>query len=222
MKLKTNLHLHTQDDPQECIDYSFYKMIDQAAELGFEVIALTCHQKFINYPEYYEYASKKKILLIPGIEKTVEKRHVVILNASLEAEKIKTFKELEIYKKENPRVFIIAPHPYFVHCSLDNNLEKYIRLFDAIENSWFYSKSFNLNKKARLVAAKQNLPFISTSDTHDLKFLDKSYAVIEAKEKTTAAVFEAVREKRFENVTSPRKLFREMLWFLIKLILRNL
>ncbi len=213
MKIKTNLHLHTSDDPEDAIDYDFYEAMDRAAALGFGAVALTCHNKFIDNPDYGTYALKLGLLLIRGIEKEVEDKHVVILNADKATEDIETFEELAEYKKRRPEIFILAPHPYFLasYC-LGKNLNENIALFDAVEYSWFYSKMVNLNKKAEAIAQKNDLPFIAASDTHRLEFLDKSYAVIEIEEKNPAALFEAVRNGKFQNVSAPSKFWREMIW----------
>lgn len=213
MNLKTNIHFHTQDDPRDRIQHTFYEGIKKAKTLGFEVIALTCHQKFINLPEYRDYASSQNVLLIPGIEKNIEKRHVVILNPDQEVEKVETFNDLEKYKQNHPDIFILAPHPYFYgNFSLKGKLDQYIHLFDAIEHSWFYSHWFNRNKRGGATAKKYHLPFIATSDTHELNLLDISYAVIDTEEKTIKGVFKAIKNNNFTNVTSPRKFWKEMVW----------
>lgn len=213
MRLKTNLHFHTGEDPCDFISYNFYEGIDEAARLGFEVLALTCHEKFVYSPKLGDYARAKNILLIPGIEINVEKKHVLVLNCDRDAEKIKNFQELAEYKKTRPEIFILAPHPYFYgRKPLKNRLEKHIELFDAIELSWFYSKLFNRNRKGEMIAGKYGKPFIATSDTHFFDFMDENYALVEVGQKTIAAVFQAVRNKNFENITSPRRLFKEMLW----------
>lgn len=217
MRLKANLHFHTEDDPEDSqINYTFYEGVDKAAELGFEVIALTCHDKYIDSAAYKQYAASKNILLIPGIEKNIEKRHVIILNADPAVESVNTFEKLENYKKDRPDIFLIAPHPYFYtsYC-LKEKLEQNIHLFDAIEYSWFYSKNVNPNIRGELIAKKYNLPLIAASDTHNLGFLNTSYALIKAEEKTETAIFNAIRSHKFQNITSPRKFWREMVWQVI-------
>ena len=67
MRIKTNLHFHTSDDPEDSIDYDFYEGVDRAAALGFGALAITCHNKFVDDPEYEKYAEKRGILLIHGI-----------------------------------------------------------------------------------------------------------------------------------------------------------
>ncbi len=210
--LKANLHFHTGDDTEDPIQYTFHEGIDRAASLGFEIMGLTCHNQFIDSPDYAAYAEKRGILLIPGIEKTIEKRHVVILNANKQAERINTFIELQNYKKIYPDIFIIAPHPYFYgNFSLKEKLEQHLHLFDAIEHSWFYSKIFNRNTLGEFIAKKHNLPFIATSDTHILEILGRSYALIDSKTKTVPAIFQALRENKYRNVTAPLKTFDKMI-----------
>ena len=221
MRLKTNLHFHTSDDPQDKVPYSFYEGIDAAYRAGFEVIALTCHRKLVWSTDYESYAASKSILLVGGVEIEIGRKHVVILNCDATAEELSAWNELEAYRKNHPEIFVLAPHPYFYgNFSLKRGLDRHIHLFDAIEHSWFYSKWFNRNKRGEAAAKKYNKPFIATSDTHDLKFLDRGYAIIETRSKTTPAIFDAIREKNFTNVTQPSS-FPEMAGFLIRQEIRN-
>jgi predicted metal-dependent phosphoesterase TrpH len=223
MQLKTNLHLHTADDPKDWIRYSAREAIDQAATLGFEVLGLTCHGFFAWKEEYDTYAKTKNILLIPGIELALNGptklhgRHVVVLNCDKDIEAVRTLDDLAEYKYNNPQIFILAPHPFYPHpfekLSLFEYLEKHIKFFDAIEWSWFYSRSMNgRNRRAEEIANIYKKPLIATSDTHFLEHLDFGYAKVTTEEKTVGAVLQAVNEGKFENVTTPRKFWREMVY----------
>ena len=223
MKLKANLHFHAADDPKDRISYSVKEGIDRAAELKFDVLALTCHYFFAWKKSYADYATQRGILLIPGIEVNVEGpsnrlgRHVVILNCDKEAEQVRTLKDIADYREYKPDIFILAPHPFYPHplekLSLKEHLVPNIDLFDAIELSWFYSKWFKKNnRKAEKIARKYKLPFIATSDTHFLEHLDFGYVVAEAAEKTPEAIFNAIKQGNFYNVTGPRKFWREMMF----------
>lgn len=215
MLLKANLHFHTSDDPHDPIDYSTYEGIDAASSLGFQVLAITCHEAFAYTEEYSTYAQKKGILLIPGIERRfIDAGDVVILHSDPAIQFVRSIEELKRYKTLHPDVFVLAPHPFFPGHSLHHNLIQCIDLFDAIEHSWFFSSHINYNTQAREAARKYHLPYIATSDTHFLRFLNSSYAIIEAREKTIPSVFEAIRNHQFQNVSTPRKLFREMLWYM--------
>lgn len=219
MKIKTNLHFHTADDDLDPITYSTKEGIDKAVSLGFGALAITCHQKFAWTEDYAEYAKSKGLLLIRGIEIYIgetmadSRRHVLVLNATPDVENIRTFEALELYKGQHPEIFVVAAHPYFYgNICLKRFLEKYIYLFDGVELSWFYSRWFNRNVKGRLVAEKYKLPFIATSDTHYFDFLDTNYCTIDTDAVTPEALFSAIRAGKFENTTSPRNFWRDMVW----------
>jgi len=220
MLLKTNLHFHTNDDPVEraFIKYNSFEAVDEAAAKGFEVLAFTLHNLFHFPAELVEYAKGKNILLIPGIEKTIEGRHVLILNADKSSEQIETFADLTHYRAVKKDIFVIAPHPFFYgNISLKEKLAEHFQLFDAIEHSWFYTRFFNRNKQGEKLAKQYGLPFVALSDTHKFCLLENSYAVIDAKEKTTEAVFEAIRARAFENKTKPASFYEifSVLWTIL-------
>lgn len=211
MKLKTNLHFHCSDDPRDGLSYSFYESIEEAKRLEFKALALTCHDAIINPPEYHTYAKERGILFIPGIERTVEGAHVVVLNPHQSIMEVNTFSDLALYRATHKESFIIAAHPYFFVSSMGGRrLKKHVALFDAIEHSWFYSKFFDLNILAKRVARKNNLPFIATSDTHDIAYLKTAYAVLDVEEPTIENVFKAIRSQSFTNFVQPARIFYEL------------
>jgi hypothetical protein len=224
MILKTNLHLHTNDDPKDNIDYSAYEAVDYARKLNFDVLAITCHQKVVDKKEYSDYAAKKNILLISGIEAKIEKKDLIILNCKKDAENVKTFKELKKYKNKNPQIFIMAPHPYvWAPRSLKSKLEEYIDLCDAIELTVFSNKIFNFNKRAKQVAKKYKKPTIASSDTHFLPDINRGYGIVEIEptdKKTPTLVFEAIKKGRIQNYNSPMNLV-SMTAFLLRGTLRR-
>lgn len=230
MRLKTNLHFHTSDDPEDAVSYSTKEGIDHAAALGFHALALTCHGKAAWTEEYRAYAAARDILLIPGIELNLKEahedhgrgRHLIILNCTKEAEMVQTFADLKKYRALHPECFILAPHPFFYgNFSLKRYLHEHIALMDAIEHSWFYSSLCNRNKKAAHVARAHHLPFIATSDAHMFRFMDTDYAIIDAKEKTIPALFQAIRVHKITNVTRRKKLFREMAFPILTCVVKN-
>lgn len=202
--LKVALHCHTGEEPKENLDYNAYQFLDRACELHFDVVAFTCHD-FLFFPkEIQVYASKKNILLIPGIERSIGLKHVLILNASKECEKIHTFKKLKEYKAKND-CLIIAPHPFFgTYQCLKKKLIQNIDLFDAIEFSFFYSEKVNWNKKAIKTAEKYQKPLIGTSDVHLIEYMDMTYSIIEA-EKNIPSIFQAIRKNQIVIKTEPLK-----------------
>jgi len=220
MQVKANFHFHTKDDRNDKnnkikgdIDYDLFDGILAAEKCEIKVLAVTCHNFVVTEKKYYEYAEKLGILLIPGIEKTIEKKHIVLLNVDKKAEEINTFKELEEYKKSNPNLLVLAPHPFFsLGYSLGKKLVQNIKLFDAIEYSWFHFKRFNLNKKAKKIAKKYNLPIIATSDTHNLNLLPKSYCILNLENLSWKSVKKAILDKNFENISPPQPFFSWDTW----------
>jgi hypothetical protein len=80
VRLKADLHLHTGDDPLDYITYSNKEMIDHAAELGFEILAITNHDFMSHRAELADYADSRGVVLVPGVEATIENRHVLLYN----------------------------------------------------------------------------------------------------------------------------------------------
>lgn len=204
--LKAALHCHSGEDPEDHIPYNAYEFLDLAHALAFEVVAFTCHDFFFWDKKVVEYAKKKNIVLIPGIEKKIQGKHVVILNANKEAENIKKFEHLTAIKKIND-YFVFAPHPFYPNWfCLKKKLIKYIDLFDGIEHSFFYSDLWNPNRKAEKVAKEYKKTLIGTSDIHILKYMDPTYTIIHAK-KNIPSILKALRNGNIEVITSPFKMY---------------
>ena len=207
MILKTSLHIHCAEDPLEhgIAKYTIYQLIDRAQTLGFQVLTITAHESFVCRSEHIEYAKNKNILLIPGIEATLKinchkKAHAVILNCDIASEKINTLDDLKKYRATHPEILVIAPHPDFGKLSLGLKiLEQNQKLFDAFEHSWFYTNSINKNQATAILAKKLNKPLIATSDLHYIEYLNTDYALINASECTTEAVFTAIKNQNFTN-----------------------
>ncbi len=215
-KLKVNFHLHTKEDPIDSIKHSERELIKEAARLGYDVLSITCHDAVIFNDDLKKYAESKQILLIPGIEKTIERKHVLIINAKVEAQFIKNFADLAIYKNKHPECLIIAPHPYYPRViSLRKKLEENIHAFDAIEYSWFHGKKLNsYNLKAVKMAEKHKLPVLATSDNHLLSYLDQGYSLVES-EKNVEAIFKAIKANKIKIVSHNLSLWQLISTYLI-------
>ncbi len=218
--LKCQFHCHVKGDPEDNIRHSAKELIKKAAKENYDVVAITSHRKIIFNKNLKKYAEKKGILLLPGIEFEIDKQHILAINAEKSAEEIKTFEDLKIYKEKNPQTIIIAPHPFFPgKCTLKNNLIKNINLFDAIEQSYFYSKKKDYNKEAIALAKRWKKPIIATSDCHILKHFDISYALIDAN-KDEKSIKKSILQNKIENYSKPQNIFKLGLIYL-KMLIRN-
>jgi predicted metal-dependent phosphoesterase TrpH len=200
-RLKTDLHLHTGENPIEKLDYSAFDLIDEAHRRGFHVLSITNHEAVTFTGYLKDYAREKDILLIPGIELSVCDKHILIYNIDISKNCPRTFEDLGRLRDRN--TLVIAPHPYYPWShSLFGKLFEWIHVFDAIEYCHFYLRKVNFNTKAVAAARRFGLPLVGTSDAHMLSQLNTTYSYVEA-EKETEAVFEAIRKHRVELVTSP-------------------
>lgn len=200
--LKADLHLHAREDKQDAVRYTVKELIDHMASKNFNVIALTFHDQSYNSEEMNKYAKSKGILIIPGIERTIKGRHVLIYNLDpKKAEEIKDFEDLNKIKKDN--ILIITPHPYFYICSVgDKILRKYINCFDAIEYSSFYQNFYNRNKPGIKTAKEFNKPIIGNTDAHDLRQIDNTYTLIDSKQEINS-IIKAIKSNKVKLVTKP-------------------
>jgi len=200
--LKADLHLHTAEDPLDHVRYTAKELITRAADEGFGVISITNHHQMTFNQDLSFYAQERGILLIPGIEMTIRRRHVLVLNPP-PYKMCSDFYSLS--KLRRPETLIIAPHPYFPGTySLNGYLMKYLNLFDALEYCHFYSPMINFNQKAVEVSRSFGFPLVGNSDAHFLSQLGTTYSLIYA-EKNLDAIFAAIRQNKVKVVTRPLK-----------------
>jgi predicted metal-dependent phosphoesterase TrpH len=200
--LKVDLHLHTAEDPLDRIRYTAKELISKAADESFDVISITNHHQLTFNQDLLSYAQQMGILLIPGIEMTIRRRHVLVLNPPPH----KTCSDfLSLSKLRRPETLIVAPHPYFPGTySLNGYLLKHLHLFDALEYCHFYSPMINFNQRALEVCQSFRFPLIGNSDAHFLSQLGTTYSLIHA-ERNLESIFAAIRANQVEVVTRPLK-----------------
>lgn len=198
--LKVDLHLHTAEDPLDNVKYTAEQIISKAADEGFDVLAITNHHIMTFSPELFFYAQEKGILLIPGVEVSVRRRHILLLNPPA-GRHCSDFSHLSKFRR--PETLIVAPHPYFPSTnSLNGCLLKHRHLFDALEYCHFYSDNINFNRKTLAVCQSHGFPLIGNSDAHFLSQFGTTYSLVYA-EKTLESVFTAIRANRVKVVTRP-------------------
>jgi len=200
--LKADLHLHTAEDPLDHVRYTAKELISKAADECFDVISITNHNRMTFNQDLTSYAYERGILLIPGVEMTIRRRHVLVLNPPPH----KTCSDFSALSKLcRSETLIVAPHPYFPGTySLNGYLLKHLNLFDALEYCHFYSPRINFNQRALEVCQSFGFPLVGNSDAHFLSQLGTTYSLIYA-EKNVESIFAAIRGNRVEVVTRPLK-----------------
>lgn len=178
--LKAELHSHCNLDPIDyrVCSYSSEQLISEAARLGYDVLAITCHNRDIWNRELSEYAESLGITLIPGMEvSTEEHRHVLAYNFRTGSENLNTLAKIRERSRED--TLAIAPHPYFPgRPCLRGLLKQNIDVFDAIENSGFHVPGLDFNRQARKTARRHQKPVVGNGDVHLLWQLGKTFTWI--------------------------------------------
>lgn len=211
--LKVDLHIHTSEDKEDCICYSANDLVDAAVLDGFDALAITNHDKLTDDDDLRSYAAERGIVLIPGVEATVEGRHILLINMPYEEGRYQSFEDILHEKSESS--LVVAPHPYFPGSScLNGRLEASPHLFDAVEVCHFYSEHLNFNKPAIRYARTHKLPMVANSDAHLLEQFGLAYSLVEA-EKTADGIIQAIKAGRVEPVSQPLSVAR-----LIRIYLR--
>ncbi|RJP60410.1 MAG: hypothetical protein C4541_04090 [Candidatus Auribacter fodinae] len=210
-RFKADLHIHNASDPRE-IEYgpfglvSPYTIIDKAFEKGYEILSFTNHNNLHSDSNITNYAHSKGILLIPGVELNIEKKHVLLYNIKDYME-IDSFESLRNYRDESS--LIVAPHPFYPTGScLRDALIEYIDCFDAVEYSHFYTRFWNPNKKAVCISDHFKKTIIGSSDTHCIAQFGSTYSLIDATELSIPAIIHAVKNGNAEVVSEPLSVLR--------------
>lgn len=201
--LKVDLHTHASEDPVDYIAHSTYELIDRAADLGFDALAVTLHDRQLGEECLLNYARERGIVLLPGVERTIAGKHVVLVNFPPEAERVRNFEELRRLKSRSNGL-VIAPHPYFpgFSCLGRTLMEQHADVFDAVEWSYFWTRATNFNAAAQRWAERHGKPVVGNSDLHDLRQLGRTHSWVAA-ERNADAICEAVRAGAVRLQTEP-------------------
>jgi predicted metal-dependent phosphoesterase TrpH len=218
--LKVDLHTHTADDPADRIPYHTHELIDRAAELGFDGLAITLHDCQLDLAPFRAYAAARRIVLIPGIERTIQGRHVLLLNYSRASETVESFDDLARLK-ERERGLVIAPHPFFPALSaLRGMMHRHAELFDAVEWNGMFTRRVNFNILAERWAMRHRKPMVGNGDVHRLEQLGTTYSLVDAPP-DAGAICDAVAAGRVEVVSTPHTFFRAA-WLMADLVASTL
>ena len=202
--LRADFHHHIDADPIDgkFVRHSAGELIDRAAAAGLNVLAITCHESVPYDGAASRYAADRGVLLLRGMEATVDGQHVLLLN----------FPEFppgacrmeEIVARKTRDAVVIAPHPFYpVGMGMGDTLASYPDIFDAVEFSGLYTPlTRRFNRRAADHARRVGVSVVGNSDTHFLWQIGRTYTLIDAVPEPTA-VLDALRHGRVQLVTQP-------------------
>jgi predicted metal-dependent phosphoesterase TrpH len=205
--LKTELHTHTDLDPKDRIPHSTTQLLDRAADLGYHVIAVTLHDRYFDPAPYLSYARERGLVLLSGIERTIARRHVLLINFGPECATVRTFDEIARLKARAAGL-VIAPHAFYpTVSSMRHRLDSHASLFDAVEINFMYTRQIDFNRRAIAMARTLKKPLVGNTDLHRLDQLGTTYSLVDA-DPDPDAICDAIRTGRVEVRTEPISLTR--------------
>jgi predicted metal-dependent phosphoesterase TrpH len=185
------------------IPYTSVELIDRAAQLGFDALAITLHEKQRAVRDLSAYARASGVTLIPGVERTIQRKHVLLLNFPAGTESVDSFGRLADLKARYPEGLVVAPHPFFPHPScLGRLMDRYADLFDAIEVNACHTALIDFNRRARRWATAHGKPLVANSDAHRLTIFGTSWSLVDS-EADAGAICAAIRLGRVQTETRP-------------------
>jgi len=201
--LRADFHHHLNTDPVDpFVPHSAGQLIDRAVALGLDVLAITCHESIPYDGDATRYAAERGLLLIRGMEATVDGQHALLLNfPEFPAGKC-SIEDIAACKTADS--LVVAPHPFYPgKIASGGILAAHTEVFDAVEFSGMYTAlTPQFNRRAVAYARAARLPVLGNTDTHFLWQLGSTMSLIDAPP-DRAAVISAIREGRVHLSTTP-------------------
>jgi predicted metal-dependent phosphoesterase TrpH len=196
--IKVELHAHTAQDPYDYIPHSTRELIDRASDQGYGAIAITLHNRHYDPVADQDYARSRGVVLIRGIERTIEGRHVLLLNFPVECELVTRFEDLRDLKARHPRGLVIAPHAFYpIRSAMRGHVDRHADLIDAIEVNSMFTSWLDFNGRAVRWARANGKPVVGNTDLHLLEQLGTTYTLVDAPPDADA-ICDAIRAGRVE------------------------
>jgi hypothetical protein len=201
--LKVELHSHSSDDPVDLIPHTTLELIDRSAALGYGALAITLHDWQLDLAPYLSYAKERGLTLIPGMERTIENRHVLLVNFRRGAADVRSFDDLRKLKSQEPGL-VVAPHPFFpgLSCLRRARMDRHADLFDAVEYNGMFTPFINFNRPAERWAREHGTPMVGNGDVHRLAQLGTTWSLVDA-EPDADAICDAIRAGRVRVEAQP-------------------
>lgn len=216
--IKTELHAHTALDPVDYIPHTTRDLIDRAAALGYGALAVTLHDRYYDPVDDADYARSRGIVLIPGIERTIDRRHVLLLNFPAECAAVKSFADVKALKDRHPRGLVIAPHAFYpTPSALYSYVDRFADLIDAVEVNSMFTRWLDFNSRAVRWARQHRKPVVGNTDLHVLEQLGTTYSLVEA-EANADAICAAIRAGRVHARSSALSMVRAG-WLMSRMLL---
>jgi len=218
--LKVELHAHTSQDPCDYIPHTTRELIDRAGQLGYGALAITLHNRHYDPAPDQAYAQARGLLLIPGIERTIAGRHLLLINFPKDSEAVASFDDLRALKRRHPDGLVIAPHAFYpIGSALGADADRHADIIDAVEVNSVFTSWIDFNRRAVEWARAQGKPIVGNTDLHLLEQMGTTYTLVDVPASADAvAICAAIRAGRVEVRSDALPLFRAASIFIRMLV----
>jgi predicted metal-dependent phosphoesterase TrpH len=215
--LKVELHAHTGSDPCDYVPHTTRDLIDRAAALGYDAVAVTLHDRYYDPAEDRDYAAARGVLLIAGVERTLASRHVLLINFPGECATVRDFADIRELKARHPHGLVVAPHAFYpIGSALSGEVERSADVIDALEVNSMFTRWLNFNTRAVRWATAHGKPLVGNTDLHLLAQMGTTYSLVDAP-RDADAICDAIRAGRVEVRSTALSAVRAATFFLLML-----
>lgn len=193
--LTVELHAHSEGsydgrDPVEML-------LEQAAAVGLDAIAVTDHDVFAESERAATLAPEFDLIGIPGMEVTSAAGHVLALGIDRKIPAGLPFLET-LEKIHEAGGIAVVPHPFQKSRSgvAPNISREALSTADAIEVYNSRLLTGRANRKAEAFADAQQLPQTAGSDAHIAELVGQAVTAVDAETESAAGIVEAIRDGR--------------------------
>jgi predicted metal-dependent phosphoesterase TrpH len=180
--IRAELHAHTADDPEDRVPFTAQDLIVRAGALGYGAIAITLHDAVFDPAPLAAFARQHGVRLLRGVERTVERAHVLLINfPAAAAMAVNRLEDLARLKAAHPNGLVVAPHPcYPIGSALGRRrLDAFAPLWDAVEVNAMYVRGVDWNRAAIAWAAAHGRPLVGNGDVHRLTQLGLTWSEVD-------------------------------------------
>lgn len=211
--IRVELHAHTSDDRHDRLPHTARELIARAGALGYGALAITLHDSTCDPAPLAAFAREHGVRLVSGCERTIDGKHVLLLNfPAYAARLVRHLDDLAALKAAHPDGLVIAPHPFYpIPSALGReSLDRYETLWDAVEVNAMHVRGLDWNREAVEWAAAHHVPLVGNGDVHRLSQLGRTWSEVDVEVPETmtdaeaaSAICGAIRAGRVRAVTVP-------------------
>ncbi|MFB6095282.1 MAG: PHP domain-containing protein [Halodesulfurarchaeum sp.] len=190
--LSVELHAHSSlshdgRDPVEML-------LEQAAAVGLDALAVTDHDAFAASQEAVALAPEYDLIGIPAMEVTSTAGHVLAMGIAEQVPSQLSFLET-IEAIRDAGGIAIVPHPFQKSRSgvAANVPEATLRQSDAIEVYNSRLLTGRANRRARSFAEREGVPQTAGSDAHIAEMVGQAVTAVDPAEPTAEGIVDAIR-----------------------------